>query len=871
MDVDGANVGVGTAGPGAQERAAGFVSITEPGIGPPSQKKSRTPFMPTPRKRPVRPIVPVSSPAWTKRPEDFHMKPLSDSTMTNVAGRMSPQKAPVHTPVAGPRVVRAAVTPDGPHTAARQAKAPSMRATRPATSLSLSRPVPPQPATSLAASRTDGPVPQERPASPALSPMPPIRPVDMVHPSQAMSPARTVRAKVTEGIIPNRHRNHEARATPKPRVERRAGSPLRRIPRPPLPDSRIDILSLQHQVSDSSFVLEQDDTQATDAVQVHVRLRPTHPNEECAWVTPSGSASLMLDPSISETKMQPNLGMPFYFDHVHTGSSNANVYATLARPLVHSALHGYNALIFAYGQTASGKTFTLSGDDDGREPGMIPRAVNDLFQGICQGSAQREYLIRVSYLEIWNEIVRDLLEPTNQPHVRDDRRRGANAVLVAPLHEEVVTSPAGVFKLLARGEANRHMGATDWNERSSRSHTCFKITIESWDREPSAMRPYRVSELSLIDLAGSERHSTHTSQRRTEGGNINKSLLSLGKVIFALSEKNVGHVPYRDSKLTRILQNSLSGRARIAVVCTLNPSPAMVEESLGTLNFARRIKHVRVRASINEFEGDMSALDESHALLARYREEMGTLRAQVARLEAHKSRESQPLTVEALQSRLDELGALILPGGQAPPESEVSHPISPTKQRGFTFDDPLPVVQEKLHAALQKIQRLERQLAARLSLPMSASNEKDERIQYLLQRIQELETVCEAQTVDAPQAIREDVELEWLERVEAAEAATRKREAFLAEISAECARLRRANEALVRLAHAQTSSMVTQLAERQDAPRAPPVLSIFAPRLRPATVLGTQRAQAAPDISIDDESSGRLSSSDIDDLLLDAE
>ena len=180
-------------------------------------------------------------------------------------------------------------------------------------------------------------------------------------------------------------------------------------------------------------------------------------------------------------------------------------------------------------------------------------------------------------------------------------------------------------------------------------------------------------------------------------------------------------------------------------------------------------------------------------------------------------------------------------------------------------------MQEKLHAALQKIQRLERQLAARLSLPMSASNEKDERIQYLLQRIQELETVCEAQTVDAPQAIREDVELEWLERVEAAEAATRKREAFLAEISAECTRLRRANEALVRLAHAQTSSMVTQLAERQDAPRAPPVLSIFAPRLRPATVLGTQRTQTAPDISIDDDSSGRLSSSDIDDLLLDAE
>ena len=193
-----------------------------------------------------------------------------------------------------------------------------------------------------------------------------------------------------------------------------------------------------------------------------------------------------------------------------------------------------------------------------------------------------------------------MLEPANLPQVRDDRRRGPNAVLVAPLHEEVVTSPAHVFKLLARGESNRHTGATDWNERSSRSHTCFKITIESWDRNPANTRPYRISELSLIDLAGSERHSVNTKHRRTEGGNINKSLLSLGKVIFALSEKSAGgrggHIPYRESKLTRILQNNLNGRSRIAVVCTLNPSPAMVEESLSTLNFARRIKHVCVRA-----------------------------------------------------------------------------------------------------------------------------------------------------------------------------------------------------------------------------------------------------------------------------------
>lgn len=696
------------------------------------------------------------------------------------------------------------------------------------------------------------------------------------------SASRTVRAKVTEGIRTSKAKSSGLTPTESDRLTCSPERPQQqlRIPDPPSPSSRIDVSTLQHELGDNSFVLESDDTHPSgESVQVHIRVRPNAEDEQCAWVTSSESASLALDSALACGRMQPNADKPYYFDDVHTGSSNAHIYSALARPLVHSALHGYNAVIFAYGQTASGKTFTLSGDEDGREPGVIPRAVQDIFNGICQGSTRREYLIRVSYLEIWNEIVRDLLEPANQPQVRDDRRRGPNAVLVAPLHEEVVTSPAHVFKLLARGESNRHTGATDWNERSSRSHTCFKITIESWDRNPANTRPYRISELSLIDLAGSERHSVNTKPRRTEGGNINKSLLSLGKVIFALSEKGAGgrggHIPYRESKLTRILQNNLNGRSRIAVVCTLNPSPAMVEESLSTLNFARRIKHVRVRAPINEYEGHVSLQGESQTLLAQYREEMGSLRAQVAELQSKKpssrqpSTQSIPVTVETLHARLEELGALILQGGAEPPAQGTSHPVSPTKQRGFAFDDPLPVLQEKLHAALEKIRRLERQLAARMSLPMStnASDDvKDARIQFLLQQIRELETVCEAQTLEAPQKMREDVEAEWMKRLEAAEAANKERDAFLAEISAECTRLRQANEALVRLAHEQTSSMLQELASRDTRPH---VISMFMPHLRPTTVLGTQHIPAAEqDLSIDDVSSDdRLSSSELDDLL----
>lgn len=643
---------------------------------------------------------------------------------------------------------------------------------------------------------------------------------------------------------------------------------------------RIDVETLADEVGDGSFVLHQDDTPAADSVQVHVRLRPPQDGEECAWVADPASASIMLAPAIAATKVQPNVGARLQFDGVHLGSSNADIYAALARPLVHSVLHGYHAVIFAYGQTASGKTFTLSGDEDGREQGLITRAVHDLFQGICQGAGEREYLLRVSYLEIYNEVVKDLLEPTNQPQVRDDRRFGANAVRVAPLQEAVVTSPAQVFRLLAKGDAHRHVGATDWNERSSRSHTCLKITVESWDRLPGAPRPYRVSELSLIDLAGSERHSAQTAPRRTEGGNINKSLLSLGKVIYALSEKNVHaraaaptHIPYRDSKLTRILQNSLSGHARIAVVCTLNPAPAMVEESLSTLHFARRIKFVTVQAELNEYEGDAAVLDESNALLARYRREMGSLRAQVAQLSTPAPRAAaeappSPPTLQTVQARLRELGALILQGGTSVSEADVApHPVSPAKQRGFAFDDPLPRVQEKLHAALDKVHRLERKLAQRMSLtPVSPEAQvaaKDKLILELERRVRELEIVCEAQVQAAPAQLRDDVEAEWAERVAQATSQIEERDAFITEMNNEVRRLRRANDALVRLAHDQTAKMVEQLAPPAHAP----VMSLFAPQWRPTPALSQAQALPAPDLSIDTDSDDKLSSSSLESLL----
>lgn len=179
--------------------------------------------------------------------------------------------------------------------------------------------------------------------------------------------------------------------------------------------------------------------------------------------------------------------MPTYhYDEVLTGSANKPVYAAAARSHVTAAMEGYNAVVFAYGQTASGKTFTLTGTDD--EPGIIPRAMKDVFAHICRTPA-REYLLRCSYLEIYNEQVFDLLAPSSAGAARAVQIQGVgDAVTLAPLREEVVTSLKGVHEVLERGYANRRTASTDWNERSSRSHSVFRVVVESRERgaPPSA-------------------------------------------------------------------------------------------------------------------------------------------------------------------------------------------------------------------------------------------------------------------------------------------------------------------------------------------------------------------------------------------------
>ncbi|PWZ00973.1 kinesin-domain-containing protein [Testicularia cyperi] len=356
----------------------------------------------------------------------------------------------------------------------------------------------------------------------------------------------------------------------------------------------------------------------------------------------------------------------FQFDKlIGDGDHTCDMYASHIGPVVRAAMEGYNGTVFAYGQTGSGKTHTMSGSAD--EPGVIPSAVHQVFRMIRE-EPSREYLLRVSYLEIYNETLKDLLAPlpatvSLAPGVSGSDRPASptkggsshssgqsqsstlrivedpkqNRVMITGLREEIVTDAEAVLDLIQRGQDERHVGATDWNERSSRSHCVFQLTIESRSRSPSEQdgKEVRVSQLNLIDLAGSERAASQ-AERRKEGAFINKSLLTLGTVIGKLTEQSADsestHIPYRDSKLTRILQTSLSGNARIAVICTLSPDREHANETLSTLKFGKRCKMVVTTAKRG------TAMDDK-ALLQKYRKELDALRA---RLEANTATSPNP-------------------------------------------------------------------------------------------------------------------------------------------------------------------------------------------------------------------------------------
>uniref|UniRef100_A0A1D1XQX0 Kinesin-like protein n=1 Tax=Anthurium amnicola TaxID=1678845 RepID=A0A1D1XQX0_9ARAE len=351
-------------------------------------------------------------------------------------------------------------------------------------------------------------------------------------------------------------------------------------------------------------------------VAVTVRFRPLSPREirqgdEIAWYADGDTI----------VRNEHNPSVAYAYDRVFGPTTTTrHVYDVAAQHVISGAMDGINGTIFAYGVTSSGKTHTMHGDQ--RSPGVIPLAVKDAFS-IIQETPSREFLLRVSYLEIYNEVVNDLLNPAGQNlRIREDHQ----GTFVEGIKEEVVLSPAHALSLIAAGEEHRHVGSNNFNLLSSRSHTIFTLTVESSLCGEYGEGVVNFSQLNLIDLAGSESSRAETTGvRRKEGSYINKSLLTLGTVIAKLTDGKATHIPYRDSKLTRLLQSSLSGQGRVSLICTVTPSSSNSEETHNTLKFAHRAKRIEIRASQNKI------IDEK-SLIKKYQTEIRSLKEELEKL-----------------------------------------------------------------------------------------------------------------------------------------------------------------------------------------------------------------------------------------------
>ncbi|GFP80330.1 125 kDa kinesin-related protein [Phtheirospermum japonicum] len=350
-------------------------------------------------------------------------------------------------------------------------------------------------------------------------------------------------------------------------------------------------------------------------VQVIVRCRPLS-EDEVRLRTP---AVVSCNDSRREVCAVQNIAnkqidRTFLFDKVFGPSSQQkDLYDQAICPIVFEVLEGYNCTIFAYGQTGTGKTYTMEGGARKKngefpsEAGVIPRAVRQIFDILEAQSA--EYSMKVTFLELYNEEITDLLAPEECPKFVDDKSKkpialmedGKGGVFVRGLEEEIVTTANEIYKILEKGSAKRRTAETLLNKQSSRSHSIFSITIHIKECTPEGEEMIKCGKLNLVDLAGSENISRSGARegRAREAGEINKSLLTLGRTINALVEHS-GHVPYRDSKLTRLLRDSLGGKTKTCIIATISPSIHCLEETLSTLDYAHRAKNIKNKPEVNQ-------------------------------------------------------------------------------------------------------------------------------------------------------------------------------------------------------------------------------------------------------------------------------
>ena len=328
-------------------------------------------------------------------------------------------------------------------------------------------------------------------------------------------------------------------------------------------------------------------------INVYLRLKPIKDKSESNFSFDSKTITNLKTKEI------------FNFDSVITPTmSNKDIFEKLIKQNLVNLLKGINVSIFAYGQTSTGKTFTMKGEP--KNEGLIPLSIKEIFNSLNnKESSISKYLVKVSYIEIYNETVNDLIDPSNKN--LEIRESGNKGIFVNNLSEISVNNLEKAMQLLNKGESNRIIAETKLNEKSSRSHTIFKINIEFYMKEKNNNKEKKYnSQLNLVDLAGSENVSKAKCEgiRIKEGGNINKSLLALSNVINKLSQNNKSFVNYRDSKLTRLLQTSLGGNSKTTIICTMVDDNSHYSETLNTLHFGMKAKNIKTIVKVNEVIND---------------------------------------------------------------------------------------------------------------------------------------------------------------------------------------------------------------------------------------------------------------------------
>ena len=382
-----------------------------------------------------------------------------------------------------------------------------------------------------------------------------------------------------------------------------------------------------------------------DNLKVYIRVRPplmrekdsSLPFRSIATVSEDKSTislieylGLEFDEALKQKELIdfPNhfLPHPYTFDYIFgMDSTQEQVYEIAAVPSIKSLVEGYNSTIFAYGQTGTGKTYTMEGftyNYSSPKRGLIPRAIEDIFKYIENNlNSDTTFIIRITYLQIYNESIDDLLK-SEKKHlsIRESQKKG---LYVEGLSEWAIRSPNDIYALLERGEQCRTKASTKMNDVSSRSHAVFTIILEQMKISDGKKR-FKSGKLNMVDLAGSERIKITgaTGKQLDESRRINKSLSALGNVINALTDSKTKHIPYRDSKLTRLLQNSLGGNCKTSMIAMISPYDGSYNESISTLNFAKRAKTIRIKASINEEVNQKSLISQYEKELNRLRHEL---------------------------------------------------------------------------------------------------------------------------------------------------------------------------------------------------------------------------------------------------------